>query len=371
MKKVYHLEIRKLLLPDDELELEEELPLLDEVSNWSQQSSQALDTFLKAQYKTTSGVDYNGSPILPGTTQPAATAQEISPADKAWVDQLYNKYFDRPATSAELTNWAKETPASLEQFLNKEQKAYGYVSKEQGVENKARYDAAIAIIDSSNLPDDIKSLWKTTVGLYPNAADFDTTEILNTFNQIKSNTIDPYYKELADVAIKDVQTAVNQSNASRQSELEAQNVNAQNAITGAQSNLESTGMTFSGQGVEQLGTGSAYAAIGAEAPVQTPFAGIDPTKLQGSVGQNNRLIATSTAAKYASEQQEIGRTAENMLGSSALSNVNGLQYTPAGVNLTANISWNIVGYSFTIYAFLCFPSCFTTRVPFSGYLLRS
>jgi hypothetical protein len=30
---------------------------------------------------------------------------------------------------------------------------------------------------------------------------------MNTFNQIKSSTIDPYYKELADVAIKDIQTA--------------------------------------------------------------------------------------------------------------------------------------------------------------------
>jgi hypothetical protein len=261
----------------------------------------------------------------------------VNQTDKSWVNQHYQKYFDRDATSAELANWSASTPAALDQFLAKEQKTYGYVSKDAGAENKARYDSAMAQIDASDLPPDIKALWKQVVGMYPNSTDFNTGEIMNTFNKIKTSTIDPYYKELADVALKDVQTSVDQVNQARASELEAQKANEAGAIKSAQAGLESSGMTFSGKGVEQLGTGSAYAQQpSAQAPVATSFAGIDPQMLNGAVGQNNRLISTSTAAKYKADQQSIGRKAEDFLGTSALSNVNGLNYTPAGVNLTGS-----------------------------------
>lgn len=274
------------------------------------------------------------------STTPVVNAQPvttISDVDKKWINDLYNKYFDRTATSAELENWVKGNPASLEQFLAKEQKTYGYVSKAAGANNKARYDAAMAEIDASTLPPDIKSLWKQVVGMYPSATDFNTKEIMDTFNKIKTATIDPYYKELADVAIKDIQTSVNQTNKARQLELEAENVNAQDAINKTKGNLESIGMTFSGKGVEQLGTGSAYAASPtAETPISTPFAGIELSKLQGTVGQANRLISTSTAAKYAADQQKIGRTGEDILGKNEMSGISGLSYTPAGVNLSGS-----------------------------------
>lgn len=424
-----------------------------EVANWSKESSQALDTFLQDEYKkANNGQAYTDSPIMPGDTTPT----EVSAEDRAWINAAYQKYFDRPATSKELQNWAKETPNALDQFLAKEQKDYGYVSSAMGAERKKRYDDAIAVIDASNLPDDIKQIWRTTVGMYPDATDFNTDEIMNTFNQIKSSTIDPYYKELADVAINDIKTTIGEMSGSRERELEAEQAAAKNAVTNAQSNLEKTGMTFSGKGVEQLGTGSAYA--GAPAPelapianpnqksgglmqgisgdlgmntgvvlsdtppsgtgqmytqvmppagmkymyqpdgtrvtvpingpsgdysqggslgtvdpnqqspgkyggqtpnlqkpdysymggslgtvdpnqqsqVSTPFAGIDSNLMQGSVGQQNRLISTSTAARYKSDQQELGRQAENFLGTSGASNISGLNYTPAGVNLTGS-----------------------------------
>lgn len=265
-------------------------------------------------------------------------ATTIPNEDKSWVNQLYQRYFDRDATSAELANWVKETPQALDQFLAKEQYDYGYTSKEMGETNKRRYDDAIAIINASDLPEDIKAIWRLTVGRYPNATDFETSEIINTFNKIKAETIDPYFKELADIAVKDIQTSLGEMKSSRDLELEAEQAAAKKAITDTQAGLEQSGMTFSGKGVKALGTDSAYAGTPtATTPVATPFAGITPELMKGTVGQANRLLSTSSSARYASQQQELGRRAEDYLGTSAVNNL-GINYQPAGVNLTGQLA---------------------------------
>jgi len=279
------------------------------------------------------------APTTTNTQAPTGTTinNEIPAEDKAWINAAYQKYFDRPATSSELANWAKETPAALDQFLNKEKLTYGYVSKADGIAQKARYDSAIATIESSNLPDDIKSLWKTVVGMYPDATDFNADEILNTFNKIKDETIDPYYKELADIAIADVKDSYKNLISSREMELESERALAGKDIRQAKSSLEKSGMTFTGKAVEELGADSAYAQDGNTAmPTQIPFAGMDGTFYEGNVNQANRLIATSTAARYAKAQQDLGRKAEDYLGTSEASKL-GIPYTPAGVNVSGSL----------------------------------
>lgn len=177
---------------------------------------------------------------MPGSTEvpiekPVEKPVEIPAEDKKWVNDLYQKYFDRVATSSEIANWTKENPQALEQFLTAEQKKLGYVSSAMGTERKARYDAAIALIDASNLPDEIKAMWKTTVGNYPDATDFNTTDIINTFNKIKTETVDPYFKELTDVAINDIKTTLGDINTNRNLELEQQNAQAGETIRQAKS----------------------------------------------------------------------------------------------------------------------------------------
>jgi len=279
-------------------------------------------------------------PPTPNNLTPSNGALDnVHPADAKVVNDLYQKYFDRTATSAELANWSKETPQMLEQFLSAEQKKYGYVSKEMGADRKKRYDDAIAIIDASDLPPEIKSLWKTTVGNYPDATDFKPEEIINTFNKIKTDTIDPYYKELADVAIKDLGTAFGDLQTARTAELEAERANSGQAVRQAKEGLEKSGMTFTGKGIEDLGAGSAYAQPGAlnvATPVQTPFAGLSDVFYEGNVNQANRLVSTSSAARYAANQQALGRRAEDFLGSSATSAVPGLNFTAAGVTAGSN-----------------------------------
>jgi hypothetical protein len=277
------------------------------------------------------------------TTTPTPTPTpntEISPDDKKWINDLYQKYFDRPASSTELTNWVKETPQALDQFLAKEQKTYGYVSKAAGVENKARYDAAIAMTDASDLPADIKQIWKTVVGRYPNATDFETSEIINTFNKIKAETIDPYFKELADLAVTDIRTSLGQMQTTRDMELEQERTVAGENIRQARSGLEKAGMTFSGKGVEELGAESAYARpdeATTAIPEQIPFAGMAGVFNEGKIQQANRLMSTSSAARYQAQQQLLGRQAENLLGTSAVQGL-GINYQPAGVNLTGTLA---------------------------------
>lgn len=262
----------------------------------------------------------------------------VDPADAKWINDLYKKFFDRSATSAELANWAKENPNSLETFLGQEQQKYGYVSQASGEDKKRRFDEAIAVIDASDLPQEIKDMWKTVVGNYPDAKDFEATEIIDTFNKIKADTIDPFFQELADVAINDLKTSFSALESSRVSELEAERANAGQDIRQTKEGLEKAGMTFSGRGIEELGAQSAFAQSPSDTvqtPLQTPFANLADTFYEGNVNQRNRLVSTSSAARFAANQQALGSQAEKFLGTQAvLEGAPNLNFAPSGVDLT-------------------------------------
>lgn len=293
----------------------------------------------KAPTGSQSGTGTNNSGTGTGTGSTTGTTNEISAEDKKWINDLYQKYFDRTATSAEIANWANSTPAALDQFLIAEQKKYGYVSNAQKAVQSDKLKAALAIIDASNLPDEIKALWRQTVSLYPDATDFQPQQIIDTFNKIKTETVDPYFKELTSVAIGDINTAFNTMKDARTAELEAQRYTSADAIRQAQTGLEKSGMTFTGKGIESLGASSAYAQNGdGTTPNQIGFAGMPGIFYEGNVNQQNRLLATSTAARYAAQQQQLGRAAEDKIGSANVAlAAPGLQYTPGGVNLTGSL----------------------------------
>jgi hypothetical protein len=293
----------------------------------------------KAPTSSQSGTGTNNSGTGNGTGSTTGTTNEISAEDKKWINDLYQKYFDRTATSAEIANWASSTPAALDQFLIAEQKKYGYVSNAQKAVQSDKLKAALAIIDASNLPDEIKALWRQTVSLYPDATDFQPQQIIDTFNKIKTETVDPYFKELTSVAIGDINTAFNTMKDARTAELEAQRYTSADAIRQAQTGLEKSGMTFTGKGIESLGASSAYAQNGdGTTPNQIGFAGMPGIFYEGNVNQQNRLLATSTAARYAAQQQQLGRAAEDKIGSANVAlAAPGLQYTPGGVNLTGSL----------------------------------
>ena len=98
-------------------------------------------------------------------------------------------------------------------------------------------------------------------------------------------------------------------------ELEAQRSAAGQDIRQAKAGLEKAGMTFTGKAIEDLGAESAFAQPGAQAvasPFQQSFEGMF---LEGLVPQANRLIATSSEARFKRNLEALGTQAERQLGS--------------------------------------------------------
>ena len=149
--------------------------------------------------------------------------------------------------------------------------------------------------------------------------------IIEAFQKVKTDTIDPYYQGLANQAISTINQAVGNLNKERSLQMEQQNTNASENIRNTQNSLEASGMTFSGEARRQLGANSAYQQGTETSTNRIPFGG---DNVEGLVPQNNRLVASSTEATYQNNLAKIGQQAESTLGSTQAGNlVSG--YTPA------------------------------------------
>jgi hypothetical protein len=185
---------------------------------------------------------------------------------------------------------------------------------------------------AAGFPQDLIDLGSVAITGYSGDV-LDVSKIVDEFNKIKSSSIDPYFRELADVAMKDFKTQSDYLNTNRGIETEQEQAAAAKAITDTQASLESRGMTFSGDARKQLGATAAYSPTENNIPGGIPFAG---TPIEGTVNQANRLISTSSAARYANQAQTLGRQAEDMLGTSGAAGL-GINYTPAGVSQTGKV----------------------------------
>lgn len=189
-------------------------------------------------------------------------------------------------------------------------------------------------------PQELIDLGVLAIDKYPEGQEFDQQELINTFNKIKSETIDPYFQELADVAVADIKMAYSQLEESRTRELEQQNTLAGQEIRQAKANQEKAGMTFTGKGIEKLGAQSAYAQTGeVPTPLQETYGGLF---YEGLIPQSQRLISSGTAATYQKSLQNLGRTAEGYLGTQK-ANMLGIPYSPAGVGQTGQLASDKMG----------------------------
>ena len=353
-----------------------------ELTFWATQPSTTLETQLATDYTKSSGIAFDGSPVSPGQnktntqleqigrdqglaamskvaapanqpTSPSSpatpTTSDIHPADSKWINDLYQKYYDRTATSSELSTWAKDTPVNLEKFLNDQSSGtgtygnnglYKYESTWRKSQTDSKTNAALDLwhtqAKAAGFPQSIIDLGDGAIKAYQGDK-FEVAKVVEAFNVQKAKTIDPYYKELADVAIKDFQTNNQNLMTDRGRELEAERANAGDSVRQAIAGNEKAGMTFTGKSIQDLGANSAYAQNanqGVATPAQTPFGGMF---YEGTVNQGNRLIASSTAARYAQAQQALGRKAEDYLGTSGAAGL-GIAYNPAGVNQTGTIA---------------------------------
>lgn len=178
---------------------------------------------------------------------------------------------------------------------------------------------AYTIIDASNLlTPEQKILFKNAVQGFDPAKDINVTNILDTFKKLRDTSIDPYYQEMAKIAMDDVTRAASNIGASRTLELETEKMNEQQNIENTQADLERRGMTFSGEAIKQLGGQSAYAAaptagVGAQF-VQQPFGG---TPIEGRVIAGNRILRSTTALRHQQNRERLARETEKYLGSTA------------------------------------------------------
>lgn len=191
--------------------------------------------------------------------------------------------------------------------------------------------AAMDIINNSDLPDEYKQLWGEFIKNYESTTE-DTQEILNTFNKIKANEIDPYFKSLTDQTVRQINTAYQNSIANREINVESERATAGQNIRQAKEGLEAAGRTFTGKGITELGAESAYAQDGESAiPTQQPFAteGGSQYFYEGDVNQMNRLMATSSLARHQQGLESLGQQAEASLGSAGMAQL-GLPYEATG-----------------------------------------
>jgi len=260
--------------------------------------------------------DYSGQ----GGQNAAASGQNaggfnVDPVDRTWINQLYQKYFDRDATTAEMSNWSKENPQALEQFLGMEAKKYGYSSKYFKDSDEQRLKSALDMIENSNLPPELKQLWAATVKGYPSGVEYNSQEVLNTFNKIKQDTIDPYFKELATIASTDFSRALQQQKSEYELTQEKLRADAGQSIRQVKEGFEQSGMTFTGKAIQELGAQSAYSqngGNGTQIPTQQPTDGMF---YEGNVNQQNRLMATSASLQNKATIDALNRSLEKTVGS--------------------------------------------------------
>lgn len=211
----------------------------------------------------------------------------------------------------------------------------GNAPNSQGVALNSNQQA-LDIINNSDLPEDIKAIYRDVVNDWNPEEEINADKIIQKFQEIKNKSLDPYYRSLIDFTTKDFQDQVLAMNAENERELEAERAASGQNIRQAREGISQRGLTFSGESVAALGAESAYAQPQAgqqsAIPTQTPFGGMF---YEGTVNQANRLMASSNLARRQEAMKNLGKSIEAELGSGAVSGF-GVNYVPSG-GITGNI----------------------------------
>jgi hypothetical protein len=165
-------------------------------------------------------------------------------------------------------------------------------------------DSLTNILKYSGLPTSQQLMIKMVVDAYPTNTSINDMEILNTFQKLSAQVVDPYYNNLIQTETDDLTRYIAQKTASTNQAIarasasaassarsagvsyEAQrkmnDIEAGQRIEGAQSSLEASGLSRSGQSLKLLGT---YALPG-------------EAKMEGQIPMYNRTIAENSKAAY-------------------------------------------------------------------------
>jgi len=182
--------------------------------------------------------------------------------------------------------------------------------------------------DFQMLPESLKSLYRETLKNYDYSKEVNIDGVMQEFNRIKTQTIDPRFAKEVDKFTNELQKELSFQDQQREIELETERANAGQSIRQAKEGLSASGMTFTGKAIQELGKDSAYAQEGASAtPTQTPFGGLF---YEGNVNQANRLMSSSSALRYKKNLELLGQSAEDALGATGAVKQNIAGFTPSG-----------------------------------------
>ena len=189
----------------------------------------------------------------------------------------------------------------------------------QTVATMSSIESAMAILDAALAAGTISQveydLYSQTVSSWDPNTEVNFESVLSKFDEIKNSTIDPYFAQLIGQYQKDISTSKSQYESARALETESETANAEALRKSTQAGLESSGLTFTGKGVETLGGQSAFATSSSVSgiPLQELFNG---GYHEGTTNQYNRLISSGSSARYLANLQALGRQSEDLLGSS-------------------------------------------------------
>lgn len=176
--------------------------------------------------------------------------------------------------------------------------------------------SALDIINNSDLDAGQKMLFSQVVKDWDPNSEINVPNILTKFQEIRKTTIDPYFQEQSRVFIDQIQSAYTNLQQNRGLETQQEGIAADQNIRNAKADLEARGMTFSGEGIRQLGNQGAFAQPGQNPnnaiPVQQQLPG--GGFAQGLVPQQNQIMASSSMLRYQKNLQDLQRSAEQTLG---------------------------------------------------------
>lgn len=212
------------------------------------------------------------------------------------------------------------------------------VNKAQEKALKEAYDIIDAALKKGDLTQAQADAYKKVVADWDPGKLVNVENVLEGYKKVASETIDPYWQQQLNFEVGVLQEAVRQQQV--QQELEKEQIAAVSGenIRQAKAGLEQAGMTFTGKGIEQLGAGSAYSQQGSQIPTQTPFGGLFA---EGTVNQANRLMTSSSLAKYQDALTGLGQKGEQALGSKGIAGlVPGYKPTTSNLEGSLTTQWN-------------------------------
>jgi len=182
--------------------------------------------------------------------------------------------------------------------------------------------------DFQVLPPSLQDLYRTALKNYDYNKEVNIQGVLDEFERIKTQTIDPRFSQEIEKFTGDLRSQVDFMAQEREMALETERANAGLSIRQAKEGLAKSGMTFTGKAIEDLGAESAYAQEGDSAiPTQTPFGGLF---YEGNVNQQNRLMSSSSSLRYKRALEQLGQQAEGVLGGQQAAALNIPGFTPSG-----------------------------------------